>query len=266
MVRAEGGHWAAQLERGADRTDRGRGPGKGIRREVPAGRRRPWLLAQAGTWEEARRPRREVVFPRLTTPRGRKDDVVGTQAAVGQLQGGGQKAGGTAGRLRRGGHGGPAGGGPGHAGPAGADGGFRQRPTGRKSCGATSPTSPTRSTWRCTLLVEPDGAPTELGEQVAARYREILVDEYQDTNEVQNAIFRAVSRRGKNLFTVGDVKQSIYRFRLADPTHLPGKVQPLPVLGGGGGGGGAEDPALPELPLPAGGPGRSQLHLLQHPL
>ena len=68
------------------------------------------------------------------------------------------------------------------------------------------------------LLVRPDGSPTELGEQVSARYAEILVDEYQDTNEVQNAIFRAVSREGKNLFTVGDVKQSIYRFRLADPT------------------------------------------------
>jgi ATP-dependent helicase/nuclease subunit A len=68
------------------------------------------------------------------------------------------------------------------------------------------------------LLVGPDGIPTELGRQVADRYVEILVDEYQDTNEVQNAIFRAVSREGKNLFTVGDVKQSIYRFRLADPT------------------------------------------------
>ena len=68
------------------------------------------------------------------------------------------------------------------------------------------------------LLVERNGAPTELGRQVAGRYREILVDEYQDSNEVQNAIFRAGSREGKNLFTVGDVKQSIYRFRLADPT------------------------------------------------
>ncbi|MBE6995535.1 MAG: helicase-exonuclease AddAB subunit AddA [Ruminococcaceae bacterium] len=68
------------------------------------------------------------------------------------------------------------------------------------------------------LLVLEDGTPTALGEQVSARYQEILVDEYQDTNEVQNAIFRAVSREGKNIFTVGDVKQSIYRFRLADPT------------------------------------------------
>ena len=67
------------------------------------------------------------------------------------------------------------------------------------------------------LLVERNGAPTELGRQVAGRYREILVDEYQDTNEVQNRIFDAISCKGENLFTVGDVKQSIYRFRLADP-------------------------------------------------
>ncbi len=45
-----------------------------------------------------------------------------------------------------------------------------------------------------------------------------MVDEYQDTNQVQNAIFSALSRGGRNLFLVGDVKQSIYRFRLADPT------------------------------------------------
>ena len=44
-----------------------------------------------------------------------------------------------------------------------------------------------------------------------------MVDEYQDTNEVQNRIFDAISCKGENLFTVGDVKQSIYRFRLADP-------------------------------------------------
>ncbi len=67
------------------------------------------------------------------------------------------------------------------------------------------------------LLVAPDGQPTDLARQVSQRYREIMVDEYQDTNEVQNCIFRAISREEKNLFVVGDVKQSIYRFRLADP-------------------------------------------------
>ena len=73
------------------------------------------------------------------------------------------------------------------------------------------------------LLVGEDGAPTELARQWSARYDEIMVDEYQDTNEIQNAIFRAVSKNGQNIFTVGDVKQSIYRFRLADPTIFLGK-------------------------------------------
>jgi ATP-dependent helicase/nuclease subunit A len=68
------------------------------------------------------------------------------------------------------------------------------------------------------ILLDRAGQPTELARQVAGRYREIMVDEFQDTNEVQNCIFTAISRDGRNLFTVGDVKQSIYRFRLADPT------------------------------------------------
>lgn len=68
------------------------------------------------------------------------------------------------------------------------------------------------------LLTDDDGAPTELARQLSGRYTEIMVDEYQDVSEVQDLIFRAVSRGGSNLFFVGDVKQSIYRFRLADPT------------------------------------------------
>ena len=59
--------------------------------------------------------------------------------------------------------------------------------------------------------------PTAVAREIAQRYCEILVDEYQDSNEVQDAIFRAVSQDEQNLFLVGDVKQSIYRFRLADP-------------------------------------------------
>ena len=68
------------------------------------------------------------------------------------------------------------------------------------------------------LLTDEDGAPTELARQLSGRYTEIMVDEYQDVSEVQALIFRAVSREGNHLFFVGDVKQSIYRFRLADPT------------------------------------------------
>ena len=61
------------------------------------------------------------------------------------------------------------------------------------------------------------GAPTPVALELSRRYREIMVDEYQDVNAVQERIFRAVSRAEQNLFLVGDVKQSIYRFRLADP-------------------------------------------------
>ena len=68
------------------------------------------------------------------------------------------------------------------------------------------------------LLTEPDGSPTETAREVSRRYAEVMVDEYQDVSLVQNMIIRAVSDSGRRLFMVGDVKQSIYRFRLADPT------------------------------------------------
>ncbi len=69
------------------------------------------------------------------------------------------------------------------------------------------------------LLYDSDsGQYTDLARSWSARFDEVMVDEFQDTNQVQNAIFRAVSDGGRNEFAVGDVKQSIYRFRLADPT------------------------------------------------
>lgn len=61
------------------------------------------------------------------------------------------------------------------------------------------------------------GKPTPVAEEVSRRFVEIMVDEYQDSNQVQEVIFEAISLGGKNRFMVGDVKQSIYRFRLADP-------------------------------------------------
>ena len=67
------------------------------------------------------------------------------------------------------------------------------------------------------LLDEATGQKTEVGESVSQQYQEIVVDEYQDTNAVQETIFAALSN-GSNRFMVGDVKQSIYAFRLADPT------------------------------------------------
>ena len=75
------------------------------------------------------------------------------------------------------------------------------------------------------LLSGGDGAPTELARRWGERYDEVMVDEYQDTNAVQNAIFTALTGGGKNLFMVGDVKQSIYRFRLADPTIFLAKYR-----------------------------------------
>lgn len=58
---------------------------------------------------------------------------------------------------------------------------------------------------------------TDLARELSSHYIEILVDEYQDINEAQDMIFKAISADENNLFTVGDVKQSIYRFRQAMP-------------------------------------------------
>lgn len=54
-------------------------------------------------------------------------------------------------------------------------------------------------------------------DELRDRYRYIYIDEYQDSNAVQETIIRSIARVD-NLFFVGDVKQSIYRFRMADPT------------------------------------------------
>ena len=67
------------------------------------------------------------------------------------------------------------------------------------------------------LLGKSRSGPTAVAMEIGRRYREILVDEYQDSNGVQDAIFMALSREKQNCFLVGDVKQSIYQFRLADP-------------------------------------------------
>ena len=59
--------------------------------------------------------------------------------------------------------------------------------------------------------------PTRIAKEVGLRFREVMVDEYQDSNAVQDAIFEALTAQRQNCFMVGDVKQSIYQFRLADP-------------------------------------------------
>ena len=65
------------------------------------------------------------------------------------------------------------------------------------------------------LLYEENGDISQLAKDIAARYDEIYIDEYQDTNSVQDKIFCAISKN--NRFMVGDIKQSIYRFRSAEP-------------------------------------------------
>ncbi len=67
------------------------------------------------------------------------------------------------------------------------------------------------------LLVDKKGEPTEVALKLREKYEAILVDEYQDTNNIQDEIFRTVSRENKNVFMVGDLKQSIYKFRNAVP-------------------------------------------------
>ena len=67
------------------------------------------------------------------------------------------------------------------------------------------------------ILTDKEGRPTEEATAIAQSLTEIMVDEYQDVNEIQETIFTAISRNGSNVFMVGDVKQSIYRFRLAEP-------------------------------------------------
>ena len=59
---------------------------------------------------------------------------------------------------------------------------------------------------------------TVAAREIGNRFREVMVDEYQDSNAVQDAIFAALTYQKNNCFMVGDVKQSIYQFRLADPT------------------------------------------------
>ena len=65
---------------------------------------------------------------------------------------------------------------------------------------------------------------TSLARELSDYYKVIMIDEFQDANNTQDLIFKMLShngtteRNGDNIFVVGDVKQSIYRFRLANPS------------------------------------------------
>ncbi|WP_416150503.1 helicase-exonuclease AddAB subunit AddA [Salipaludibacillus sp. HK11] len=90
------------------------------------------------------------------------------------------------------------------------------------------------------ILTDTETAPSgdlkasKAAEEYANYFSEILVDEYQDTNLVQETIISQLSN-GKNLFMVGDVKQSIYRFRLAEPTLFMKKYKQFQLDGAGSG-------------------------------
>jgi ATP-dependent helicase/nuclease subunit A len=83
------------------------------------------------------------------------------------------------------------------------------------------------------ILTEPgelgeDRSPSEAAKAYRKQFKEVLVDEYQDTNMVQETILKLVTKDSEydgNLFMVGDVKQSIYRFRLAEPNLFLNKYQ-----------------------------------------
>lgn len=86
------------------------------------------------------------------------------------------------------------------------------------------------------LLKNVDGSivRTDVADELMDRYEYILIDEYQDSNEVQETILAGISRIpiGKpNMFMVGDVKQSIYQFRLAKPDIFEGKLRRYPTAG-----------------------------------
>lgn len=79
------------------------------------------------------------------------------------------------------------------------------------------------------LLVAPDDTPTPLARELSKSFKAIYIDEYQDVDAMQDATFRAISTP-TNRFMVGDIKQSIYRFRGAQPNVFAGYKEKLPAL------------------------------------
>ncbi len=78
------------------------------------------------------------------------------------------------------------------------------------------------------VLLDEDGKPTEAAAQLSREYAEIMIDEYQDSNMLQEYILSAVTNPRNeipNMFMVGDVKQSIYRFRKARPELFVSKYE-----------------------------------------
>ena len=73
-------------------------------------------------------------------------------------------------------------------------------------------------------LLYDNGVESDVAVQLKEKFNEIMIDEYQDTNLIQERIVNALSN-GKNIFMVGDLKQSIYRFRNATPQLFTNKYE-----------------------------------------
>lgn len=85
------------------------------------------------------------------------------------------------------------------------------------------------------ILTNEDGTHSETANTLRDRYEEILVDEYQDSNMVQEVMLTTISKKNSdepNMFMVGDVKQSIYRFRQAKPELFLDKYNRYPDVEG----------------------------------
>ncbi|MBR5122418.1 MAG: UvrD-helicase domain-containing protein, partial [Anaerotignum sp.] len=86
------------------------------------------------------------------------------------------------------------------------------------------------------ILLGENGKPSLAAEELRQRYDEVMIDEYQDSNIVQETVLQAVSGYEigeNNRFMVGDVKQSIYRFRQAMPELFNEKYLKYPAVEGG---------------------------------
>ncbi len=77
------------------------------------------------------------------------------------------------------------------------------------------------------LLENKDGHPTEYAKTLADSFDEVYIDEYQDVNEIQDRIFKAIGKAHR--FMVGDIKQSIYGFREAEPSIFAAYRRDFPI-------------------------------------
>lgn len=79
------------------------------------------------------------------------------------------------------------------------------------------------------LILNPDGTPSDIAMSLRDKYDYVYIDEYQDVDAMQDEIFCAISKEGSR-FMVGDIKQSIYRFRGAEPEIFASYKRRFPLL------------------------------------